>query len=334
MAVKVKNFSSEVQFGKPQKKGSLTIYPIFAPGSRDQQESVSKPPDYLLLEEVLGFSTFEIGEVNEAGDVNTVIINNMTDHPVLILDGEEITGAKQNRMVNATILVAAGRKTAVPVSCVEQGRWRYDTDKFQHSDTFGYSTLRRQKAEQVQNNLRQKQGFAADQGAIWSEIEKCDAALHTDSPTAALGDTYRSRASELEDMIKDLDHQPNQIGIAVYIKNRFTCLDLFNDSETLAKLWTRLLKSYAVEALTARGRSLKEPRPTPASLIKKIGESEYLTYSSVSLGHDLRLTGTDIVGAGLLVDETIIHLSVFPREAEETAPGDITTPRRRRRNIY
>ena len=135
-------------------------------------------------------------------------------------------------------------------------------------------------------------------------------------------------------MIKDLHHQPNQIGIAVYIKNRFTCLDLFNDSETLAKLWTRLLKSYAVEALTARGRSLKEPRPTPASLIKKIGESEYLTYSSVSLGHDLRLTGTDIIGAGLLVDEAIIHLSVFPREAEETAPGDINTPRRRRRNIY
>ena len=40
----------------------------------------------------------------------------MTDRPVFILDGEEITEAKQNRMVNATILVAAERKTAVPVS--------------------------------------------------------------------------------------------------------------------------------------------------------------------------------------------------------------------------
>ncbi len=334
MAVKVKNFSSEVQFGEPQKRGSLTIYPIFAAGPRDQQEAGSKPPDYLLLEEVLGLSTFEIGEVNEAGDVNTVIISNMTDQPVLILDGEEITGAKQNRMVNATILVAAGRKTAVPVSCVEQGRWRYNTDKFEQSDTFGYSTLRRQKVEQVQNNLRQKQGFVADQGAIWSEIEKCDFALHTDSPTAALSDTYRSRDSELKDLVKDLNHQPAQIGIAVYINNRFTCLDLFDNSETLAKLWSRLLKSYAVEALTARGRSIKEPRPTPASLVEKIGQSEYLTYSSVSLGHDLRFSGTDIVGAGLLVDEIIIHLSVFPREAEETAPGDINTPRRRRRNIY
>ncbi len=334
MAVNVKSFSSEVQLGKPQKRGSLTIYPIFAPDSQDQQESGAEPPDYLLLEEVLGLSTFEIGEVDESGDVNTVIINNMTGQPVLILDGEEIAGAKQNRMVNATILVATDCKTAVPVSCVEQGRWRYDTDKFQQSDTFGYSTLRRQKAEQVQRNLREEQSFAADQGAIWAEINKCDSTLHTDSPTAALSDTYRRRDSELNDMIDDLNHQPGQIGIAVYIKNRFTCLDLFSNSETLGKLWTRLLKSYAVEALTARGRSLKEPRPTPASLIKQIGQSEYLTYPSVSLGLDLRLSGTDIVGAGLLVDETIIHLSVFPRETEEATAGDINPPRRRRRNIY
>lgn len=39
---------------------------------------------------------------------------------VLILDGEEILGAKQNRMVNATILIAAHTKVKVPVSCVER----------------------------------------------------------------------------------------------------------------------------------------------------------------------------------------------------------------------
>jgi hypothetical protein len=49
---------------------------------------------------------------------------------VLILDGEELVGAKQNRIVNTTILVAAGAEIVIPVSCVEQGRWTYKSDAF------------------------------------------------------------------------------------------------------------------------------------------------------------------------------------------------------------
>ena len=164
MAVSVKNFSSQVRVGDPQTSGSLTIYPLYPAAAAE--DTAVKPEPYLLLAEVLGQSGFTIGEVSESGSVNTVLITNMTGQPVLILDGEEISGAKQNRMVNATILVASGVETAVPVSCVEQGRWRYDSDTFERSETIGYSTLRRQKAEQVQFSLRRDQSFAADQGAI------------------------------------------------------------------------------------------------------------------------------------------------------------------------
>jgi len=58
-----------------------------------------------------------------------------------------------------------------------------------------------------------------------------------------------------------------------------------------------------------------------------------MTYPSVSLGLDLRLNGPGIIGAGLLVDEKILHLSVFPREENAADIGDINTPLRRRRNI-
>ena len=166
MALTIGNFAGQVRTGEPQTSGRLIIYPLFSAMVKtgvdqqllfDQKLETHEPLTYLLLEDALDLGSFKIDEISESGSVNTVIITNMTGMPVLILDGEEIIGAKQNRMVNATILVAADKATEIPVSCVERGRWRHDTDKFGKSDAFGYSTLRRQKAAQVQFSLQEEQ---------------------------------------------------------------------------------------------------------------------------------------------------------------------------------
>ena len=46
---------------------------------------------------------------------------------VLFLEGEELVGAKQNRILNTSVLIAAHTKSKIPVSCVEAGRWGYKT---------------------------------------------------------------------------------------------------------------------------------------------------------------------------------------------------------------
>jgi hypothetical protein len=63
--------------------------------------------------------------VSEGGDVPTLRLTSAADRPVLLLDGEELIGAKQNRVLNTTVLVAAHSRLTIPVSCVEQGRWAY-----------------------------------------------------------------------------------------------------------------------------------------------------------------------------------------------------------------
>ena len=43
------------------------------------------------------------------------LVQNPLDEHVLLYDGEELIGAKQNRILNLSVLVAAGSRTAIPV---------------------------------------------------------------------------------------------------------------------------------------------------------------------------------------------------------------------------
>ena len=65
-----------------------------------------------------------VSEVSQHGSVSDLCVVNDSDRTVLLLDGEDLRGAKQNRVLNLTILVPAGKTVIVLVSCVEQGRFR------------------------------------------------------------------------------------------------------------------------------------------------------------------------------------------------------------------
>ena len=97
-----------------QSHGNLAVFPLLS----DAEVSLA----YLVLDEALQKEAIEVAEVDESGEVSKLKVINRSDLPVLILDGEELVGAKQNRIVNTTFLIAAGSVTIIPVSCVEQGR--------------------------------------------------------------------------------------------------------------------------------------------------------------------------------------------------------------------
>ncbi len=279
----------------------------------------------------------EVKELTEGGNVNTIHINNKGEVPVLILDGEEIQGAKQNRMVNATIMLFPVQETEVPVSCVEQGRWRYDSPVFDKSENFGYNSLRRQKAEQVAYSLRTSGSYNADQGAIWEEIDRKHACMGTHSPTAALNEVYKNYEEKLEQLLEGLTPSPEQAGVAVFINNRFSCLDLFDRPQTLGRVWQKLIKSYAMEALEAGSQAKARRKPDLQKLLGALSEAECSTYPSVGMGNDLRLKGRGIIGAALEHEGRLLHLSVFAtaqsKKPERNRESRMERPSRRRRNL-
>ena len=103
------------QVGDPVEHRGVVVAPLFP--LRDQRAR------YVTLDAALDRG-LSITETSEAGDVPELAVSNPLADDVLIYDGAEIVGAKQNRILNVTVLVAAASAIRIPVSCTEEGRWR------------------------------------------------------------------------------------------------------------------------------------------------------------------------------------------------------------------
>ena len=102
-----------------------------------------------FLTDSLNSGSAEITEVSDDGNVPKILFKNNGDRPILLIDGEELKGCKQNRVLNLSVLAPEKRDIEIPVSCVEQGRWRHSSRNFQTSDNFEFADVKVAKMRSV-----------------------------------------------------------------------------------------------------------------------------------------------------------------------------------------
>src|SRR5687767_4219759 len=131
-----------ISVGASATHGALSIFPL-------KRETEQKPVSYLVLDEALASGRFRVTEVSDVGTVPYLLAINDADCPVFLLDGEELVGAKQNRVLNLSLLLAPKSRTEIPVSCVEAGRWHAESNAFRSERRVHFARGRAQKMEQV-----------------------------------------------------------------------------------------------------------------------------------------------------------------------------------------
>src|SRR5204863_4244462 len=102
-------------------------------------------------------------------------------------------------------------------------------------------------------------------------------------------------------------------GVAFAVGGRIAGADLFDKSETLAKLWPKLTRAYTLDALEHRESA--GPVVTAAAVQQWLhggAQAQAEPFKSPGLGYDVRLTGAGVVGAGLVLDEIPVHVELFP----------------------
>jgi hypothetical protein len=290
------------RLARPQVAGALVVFPVLGREPRTA---------YRGLGQALGLGTF-VKEVSGEGSVGDVLISNRTDEPVLVYEGEEIEGARQNRSFETHVLVPAGVELTLSVSCVEQGRWdaRRRDAHFTAASHTPDPDLRRVKRAHANRSSSRGESARADQAAVWTAVSARLATHGVASPSAAQSDVFRAKKPQLDQLRSEIRHQPDQIGAVVEISGRPVALDLTSRAEVFADLLPRLAAGYALQALHAVEKAPDER--AAHGFLSAVLDAPRRWLPTPGMGDGLAISQPGVAGAGLTVGPELIALSAFP----------------------
>jgi hypothetical protein len=303
----------QVRVGRGHAYRELTVYPLNGKGRLGF--------DYATLSHALGQgpSAFELRELPDGGSVPEIEVVNRLHVPVLIVEGQELVGARQHRTANLSVMVPPKATVRLNVSCVEAGRWAETGARFMAAQHAQFASGRARKVASVSCSMRESGRADSDQAGVWRDISFKLRSLDVDSPTSAMHDLYQRHAATLDDYVYAFASLPECHGAAFAVHDRLIGLDLFGDTATFKAYKEQLLRGYAVEALGAARHTatLAPERNRVSFLLRDIAAGEIEAYPSAGMGEDVRIAGQRSVAGVLAVEGAIVHLGAFPRKRGE-----------------
>lgn len=233
-------------------------------------------------------------------DVNRILVQNRGSTPLLMLDGEEITGSLQNRIIASSQLVEADQKSAIPVLCVEEQRWE-GLGSFR-TGVCSYPALRSLLS-------RHRLSFDRTQQAIWREIKRKLTVTRTISATSSLHDIYARLEEELDRYLEGfepLNH--DTIGLIAASGNRVLAADFFASHRLYRIFERKLVRACALDAL-----EFQKSGSNPAGSFLKVVQNALTDVRIRGQNRLLRLRSDWLTGQMLIYHDTPLHISAFPR---------------------
>jgi hypothetical protein len=267
---------------------------------------------YLTLDEALADGQIEISEISQSGSVPLLKVSNRAEVPVFLMAGEQLVGAKQNRILNSSLMVDSRCELTVPVSCVEAGRWGYSSSKFASGGTLSHGKLRKLLSEHTEESYFQTGWPKSKQGEVWQEVSRKLGAMGSVSPSVALQQAYLDQQSALRDLLGSLNIASDWFGVAFLLNGQVAGVDLFDRSATLTKLWPKVSRGYAIDFLE-KPKVPSEPLTAQhlTTWLCSAAEGTLQSFKSPGLGHDVRIKAKGIIGSILAVDDRPVHAELF-----------------------
>lgn len=262
----------------------------------------------------------KITEAAKEGVVGNLIAENNTDNHLLLIDGDMLAGAKQNRIVNRSILLAPASRTLIDVSCIERLRWRDVSGDFKNPDSAADHDLRRAKASSASFRISREGDSAMEtQQRVWAHIyDEMKFMNIADSTENYLEVARYSKAAKANVIpFPEFRHEPGCNGLAVISDGKVRCIDIFGTEEVYGYYFPLLRDAAFSKALNAdRGGSVDIHEAffrviEAFDAIGDVGRRVDDKYSGVGMMSITEPEG--LIGLELKMDGQPVHMAIFGR---------------------
>lgn len=293
-----------LKVGAPRRVGALDVVPLVRSGDGEAP--------FLPSHQAIAAGLLEVLE-KDGGVVQELLARSRADRPVVIIEGETLIGAKQNRMVAHTVVVAPGATVVVPVGCMERGRWRHETASFRSGR--GMSDYRMRAAAKFAARTSREHGYGVrlDQSRLWDQVDHELARENVASPTADY-DEVMERRDDAAAALRDVAPAAGQVGVLVMHEGRLVGLEVVGHPDAWRGVSERVLWSY-LPALSdpdlVRHARSRQARPDPDAWLRELSSATVRPQPAVGMGEDLDIRADGLMGSGVWLGAAPAHVSVF-----------------------
>jgi len=282
----------EWRLGSPYTHNRLTVFPVLA-------DSSTPRADLITLDQGLRSGQITITELGAAGnsrtaaqqgsdnaEVNRLALVNKSGKPLVLIAGEMIVGGRQDRIVGHDCIIESSN-TPVPldVFCVEHGRWSGSASFAENiggsAATGGTGAGSSDATVSVSQglalpNIREKAQAKKSQQEVWNAVSESLTVNSSRNSTGDLNGLYLdknviSKLETYQDAFKDRLSGENVIGVVAAIGDKIISADVFANHFLFEAYWPKILKSYALEALSANaGDSTKVSKDAAEGFLARV----------------------------------------------------------------
>ncbi len=269
--------SSDYRYSGPYTHGNLTVFLIHG------KDLTNKT--FLTLQEALAQKKVRVYETK---DVNELAIRNFSNQDIYVQAGDIVRGGEQDRMISVDFIVPP-KSGRMPIAafCVESGRWSRRGNEA--AGTFSSSensvALKDLKLAAKRDNSQQE---------VWKKVSLAQDKLSA-NVNASVADATSSSSYELSvenSKVKEttaayitalsgiVRSKSDVIGYVFAINGHVNSADVYASRALFLKLWPKLLKASAVEAIAELNKDV-EVKPIVSETVETfLAESEKPSASS------------------------------------------------------
>jgi hypothetical protein len=234
-----------------------------------------------------------IPQPSSGASVNRLVLINRSRRPLLLLAGELVSGGRQDRVIGKDRIVPAGAPPLpLDVFCVEHGRWT-GSSQFAAALTIVHPSVREraavdQKQTGVWDAVRNGTNLTAPSAAPPARIsqDSIQGAIAGNGRTEAYEKIYESRAVgvSIDDFVNEVERRfasatsglkgERVVGVVVAYGGDVAWSDIFASGDLFDHYWHKLLRSYAVEALTRPNYRMAASRDNAYEFLRRLNGRE------------------------------------------------------------